>query len=166
MLTSLKTNCYGSGRYGFRKAHSTELASIELVNRISKHLDSGKLPISVFLDLSKAFDTLDHSILLTKLHHYGFQSTPMKRFHSYLKDRSQYVDYDGTISKICPITTGDIHEASTNFKAILYADDTNFISHLCSFSNSASVKDMKMEEISGNINNELDSTSEWLSPLM
>ena len=112
--------------------------------------------------------------------HYGFQTTPVKWFHSYLKDRSQYVDYDGTISKICPITTGvpqgsilgpllliiymnDIHEASTNFKAILYADDTNLISPLCSFSNSASVKDMKMEEISVNINNELDSISEWLS---
>ena len=57
----------------------------------------------------------------------------------------------------------DIHEASTNFKAILYADDTNLISPLCSFSNSASVKNMNMEEISVNINNELDSISEWLS---
>ena len=169
-----------SGQYSFRKAHSTELASIELVDRISKHLDSGKLPISVFLDLPKAFDTLDHSILLTKLHHYGFQSTPMKWFHSYLKDRSQYVDYDGTMSKICSITTrvpqwsilghllfiiymNGIHEANPNFKAILHADDTNLISSLCPFSNSASVKDMKMEEISVNINNELDSISEWLS---
>ena len=56
----------------------------------------------------------------------------------------------------------DIHEASTNCKAI-YADDTNLISPLCSFSNSASVKYMNMEEISVNINNELDSISEWLS---
>ena len=44
--------------------------------------------------------------LLTKLHHYGFQFTPMKWSHSFLKDRSQYVDYDKTISKIWPITTG------------------------------------------------------------
>ena len=104
----------------------------------------------------------------------------MKWFHSYLKDRCQYVDYDGTISKICLVTTGvpqgsilglllffiymnDIHEASTNFKAILYTDDTNLISLLCSFSNSAPVKDMKTEEISININNELHSISEWLS---
>ena len=94
------------GQYGFRKVHSTELASIELVDRISRHLDSGKLPISVFSNLSKAFDTRDHSILLTKLHYYGFQSTPMKWFHSYFKDCSQYGDYDGIISKICPITTG------------------------------------------------------------
>ena len=61
------------------------------------------------------------------------------------------------------IYMNDIHEASTNFKAILYADDTNLISPLCSFSDSASVKDMNMEEISVNINNELDSISEWLS---
>ena len=62
-----------SGQCGFRKARSTELASIELVDRTSKHLDSGKLPMSVFLDLSKAIDTLDQSILLTKLPHYSFK---------------------------------------------------------------------------------------------
>ena len=57
----------------------------------------------------------------------------------------------------------DIHEASNNFKAILYVNDINLISPLCSFSNSAPLKGMKMEELSVNINNELDSISEWLS---
>ena len=83
--------------------------------------------------LLMVFDTFDHWILLNKLNNYGFQTTPLKWFHSYFKDCSQYVDYDGTISKICPITTevpqgsilgsllfiiymNDIHEASSNFK--------------------------------------------------
>lgn len=53
-----------NSQYGFRQDHSTELASLELCDRILKYLDEGKMPITIFLDLSKAFDTLDHEILL------------------------------------------------------------------------------------------------------
>ena len=56
-----------------QRGHSTELTSIELVDRITQDLDKGKIPISVFLDLSKAFDTLDHVILLQKINHYGIR---------------------------------------------------------------------------------------------
>ena len=53
-------NLIFTSQYGFRKLHSTELASLELVDRVFQYLDQGKLPLSIFLDLSKAFDTLDH----------------------------------------------------------------------------------------------------------
>ena len=56
-----------ASQYGFRAGHSTELASIELIDRITQDLDKGKIPISIFLDLSKAFDTLDHVISEIKL---------------------------------------------------------------------------------------------------
>ena len=54
-------------QYGFRKYHSTELAALELVDRIHKEIDENKISFSVFLDLSKAFDTLDQDILLHEL---------------------------------------------------------------------------------------------------
>ena len=65
-------------QYGFRKHHSTELAAIELIDRIPGYMDTGKSPITIFLDLSKAFDTLDSSILLDKLKYYGFGNTHLK----------------------------------------------------------------------------------------
>ena len=59
------------GQYGFRKGLFTEMASLELVDRIVYFIDNGDTPIGIFLDLSKAFDTLNHNILLHKLKHYG-----------------------------------------------------------------------------------------------
>ena len=86
------------GHYGFRNIHSTELAAVELVDRTRLYLDKGQIPLSVFLDLSKAFDTLDHSILLTKLNFYGFSGSALMWFRSYLSNRQQFVDFDGTVS--------------------------------------------------------------------
>ena len=57
-------------------------------------LDNGKLPYCVFLDLSKAFDTIDHEILLAKLNHYGMNGTASQVIKSYLSNRRQYVDFD------------------------------------------------------------------------
>ena len=70
---------FGS-QYGFRDEHSTELASLEFVDKTLKQLDKGEIPIAIFLDLSKAFDTLNHDILLHKLQHYGIGNTPLNGF--------------------------------------------------------------------------------------
>ena len=132
------------GQYGFRDKHSTELAASELIDRFSKEIDNKKVSLSIFLDLSNAFDTLDHDILLSKLEYYGIKSTSLKWFASYLRGRSQNVDSDGLHSSVRSIKTGvpqgsilgpllfmiymnDINISSQKLNFILYADDTTLI---------------------------------------
>ena len=58
-------------QYGFRPGHFTELAALKLVNKITEQIDTGKILLNIYMDLSQAFDTLDHSILLSNLAYYG-----------------------------------------------------------------------------------------------
>ena len=58
-------------QYGFKTEHSTEFAALELIDRILTRMENKEIPINIYLDLSKAFDTLDHSILIDKLEFYG-----------------------------------------------------------------------------------------------
>ena len=142
------------GQYGFRKGHSTELASIEFIDDITHKLDHGKLPISIYLDLSKAFDTLDHDILLHKLRFYGVHGTALNWFQSYISGKIQYVQIEDRVSPPLPISTGvphgsilgplllivdinDICSVSDQFFPILYADDTTLISTLRVFHSDA-----------------------------
>ena len=78
---------FNASQYGFRKNHSTEFAALELTDSILEDMDNGKIPIAIFLDLSKAFDSINCQILLTKLYHYGIYGTPLKVIHSYLSNR-------------------------------------------------------------------------------
>ena len=154
-------------QYGFIEDRSTELAVLEFLDRIYSHLDAGNIPISIFLDLSKAFDTIDHNILCSKLTHYGISGTELNWFRSYLTDRTQYVFIEGSCSKLNKITTGvpqgsilgpllftiymnDICFAS-NFHSILYADDTTLINPICT------------QDSSEMINNELSKVCDWLA---
>ena len=101
-----KNRLFYNGQYGFRMNHSTELAAIELVDRILKDIDNKKLPLAIYMDLSKAFDTLDHNILIKKLQYYGVIGTPLNWFQSYLTDRTQYVEVNNESSSLRTILTG------------------------------------------------------------
>ena len=91
---------------GFRKQNSTELASLQLVDYLSFEMDSGKTPLNIYLDHSKAFDTLNHSILLDKLKLYGLTGVSLNLFESYLHNRTQIVQYDSAISDCKNIVNG------------------------------------------------------------
>ena len=90
----------------FRKGHSTEYAALELADRIIQQMDENKTPINIYLDLSKAFDTLNHSILIHKLKLYGINGTAIQLFKSYLSNRKQHVEYENNTSDTLLITTG------------------------------------------------------------
>ena len=139
-LTNLNVLC--DEQYGFRKNHSPTLALIDLYDKISSALDRGDIAVGIFLDLSKAFDTVNHNILFDKLEHYGIRGLALKWVKSYFSNRLQFVDFNGHVSSRFNISCGvpqgsilgplffllyinDIVNASTALQLILFADDTN-----------------------------------------
>ena len=76
-------------QYGFRNKHSTQHAILDIVNTIHSNMDNRKTSCGIFVDLKKAFDTVNHEILLTKLEHYGIRGVINSWFRSYLSDRRQ-----------------------------------------------------------------------------
>lgn len=85
---------FGKRQYGFRKNSNTTTAIINLITRIQEALENGRLCAVTFLDLSKAFDTISHQTLLNKLYKLGIRGPSQELFESYLKDRSQIVQFD------------------------------------------------------------------------
>ena len=164
-------NLLHPNQYGFRKKCSTEHAILHLTDRIISEMDQCKTPITFFLDLSKAFDTLDTEILIKKLKYYGVMDTSLKWFESYLTNRKQYVEYNNTKSTILDINTGvpqgsilgpllfiiytnDIKNISDSFEKIFYADDTSLLNTLINLNKQEDIKELEKQ---------LDSVYEWLT---
>ena len=88
----ISTNQLYASQYGFRRMHSCEHAVGELISNIAKGIEKGKYTAGIFLDLSKAFDTLEHEVVYMKLEKYGLRGNCLKWFQSYLCDRSLTVE--------------------------------------------------------------------------
>ncbi len=140
----IKFNILYPLQFGFRTNHSTSLALLDIMERVHDSLDKGNLVLGLYIDLQKAFDTVNHTILLDKLSHYGIRGTVNKWFKSYLSDRSQYVSVNGVKSCKQPVCMGvpqgsvlgpllfliyvnDIAKAisDSSVTTMLFADDTN-----------------------------------------
>jgi hypothetical protein len=143
------------------------MAALELVDRIICSMDHKQTPLNIFLDLSKAFDTLDHTILLNKLKYYGLGGTSLKLFETYLSNRRQIVQFNNTLSEQQIIKTGvpqgsilgpllfiiylnDLIKVCDMFKPVIYADDTALFTVLETESNHVN-----------NINSELEKICNW-----
>ena len=165
-----------NSQYGFRSGHSTELAALEIIDRLLTEMDNNEIPFNIFLDLSKAFDTLDHNILLQKLDYYGVKGLANDLFSSYLSNRTQYVEIGSIKSDILSLPTGvpqgsilgpllfiiyinDISKVSDLFQFINYADDTTLVSVLKTFNSCTS---RSYSNITKKINDELEKITDYL----
>ena len=127
--------------FRFRKNHSTNDNLFCLTEAIREKLDNGEFSCSVFLDLQKAFDSVDHNILLTKLEHYDFRGITSKWVRSYFFDRKQYVSVENAASKPMPINCdvpqgsvlgplffllyiNDLQKCLKYGRSFIFADDT------------------------------------------
>ena len=111
-----ENNILFKNQFGFRKNNSTVHALIEITEKIKKSIDSGLYGCGIIIDLRKAFDTVNHEILLMQLQHYGIRNNLFSWFKSYLTDRKRYVSFNGQKfgnagnklwcpSRFCPGTT-------------------------------------------------------------
>ena len=156
-----------SNQFGFRQKFSTCMALLQLVEDVSRSIDENKITMGVFVDLAKAFDTVNHSILLDKLYHYGARGIVHQWFQSYLSGRRQYVLVNKHASNMAMITCGvpqgsilgpllfiiyinDLVTVSNKLKNIMFADDTNLF-----------ITGHSMTQLEQSLNEELDKVNEW-----
>ena len=153
---------------GFRKRSSTNHAVTYLHDKIRKNMDQGRYTGAVYIDLKKAFDTVDHGCLLSKLQLYGIHDVELNWFANYLFNRKQFVNYDNThsakLTTTCGVPQGsilgpllfillinDMDQEVKQCELVLYADDTVlFTSH------------HTITIVENNLNKDLQSLGRWL----
>ena len=155
------------GQYGFRTNHSTNLALNEMVNMILNAWDKKMFSLGVFIDLKKAFDTVNHKILIEKFKYYGIRGVASQFLESYLSNRLQFVQFkNGKSVKrniLCGVPQGsilgpllfilyinDMYKVSDLLHFIFFADDTNIF-----------YLDKDPVKLINTINTELDKLSMW-----
>ena len=155
-------------QFGFRAGCSTIHSLISITETINKTIEQNKFGCGVFIDLKKAFDTVNHDILLLKLEHYGIRDNALNWFKSYLSEREQFVSLNGSDSIKKTITCGvpqgsvlgpllfllyinDLPNISNKLKFFLFADDTNIY-----------FEDTALSNIEKIMNKELKKLYEWL----
>ena len=158
----VENNILYQKQFEFQNAHSAEHATLQLVNQITEAFSQAKYTLGIFLGLSKAFDTVNHNILLEKLKAYGIQSENLKWFRSYLSNRKQFILYDDFKTEVeivkCGAPKGSIlgpllflifvNDSSRLTKVldpVLFADDTNLF---CSDNNIRALFEIANQELS------------------
>ena len=165
-LTEFK--CLHNLQFGFRAKHSTIHTLIKLTNEIQTAIDNNNFACGVFIDLQKAFDTVNHTILLQKLEYYGARGVTNKWFKSYLTNRKQYVKINGVKSNVANVSCGvpqgsvlgpllflvyinDLSNSTKHSTVFHFADDTNLLQ------TSSSLKTLNKH-----INHDLQLLTTWL----
>ena len=164
-----KHNILYENQYGFQSNMSTEYAVNKVLNYIVDTLEKNEIGVCIFLDFAKAFDTVNHEILIGKLEHYGIRGVALNWLENYLENRMQCTEIGDTQSELelikCGVPQGsvlgpllfliyinDIVNSSKLFKFTLFADDTSLY-YSCKNTNN-------LEWL---VNSELSKISEWLS---
>jgi len=157
-----------SSQFGFKESCSTADAVLEYVDNVSNTLDRKMSMITVFLDFAKAFDTVKHEILIDKLDHLGVRGLPLEWFKSYLCDRRQCVDINGSRSGLLHVQSG-VPQGSVLGPVLflLYINDMNRCSNILNFVHFADDTTVfgcgeNIQNLADLVNADLSRVYEWL----